>query len=484
MPARLFPRARLWLKLAVLAALGVVVMHALHLAFGARIAGRALAAEQERLGRRIARLVAQQATDPLLVNDLVTLQELVSGAAVDAGGRVSYCFVVRGRDVVASSFAGGTPPALVALRDEGDLAPVVVRSARDRVLDLAEPILGGQAGVVRLGLDMGALEGTRRRLAIELGVLAVALIAGGLLLALVTARSIARPVAEILSAADRFDPAAAGDVPAVTPAGSAEIAVLGERFNRMMRRLQAAHAEQVRARQRGVETERLAAMGSLVAGVAHEVNNPLAGLKNCVRRLEREDLPDPKRREYLALMEEGLGRIEDVVRQLLDFGRPHPPRLAPVSAERLATESVALVRPMLERRAARATLLDLDPALAVEADRRLAEQAIVNLLLNAAYVTAPHGEVRVRLRRRDGHVGIAVEDDGPGISPEIRDRILDPFFSTKPEGEGTGLGLSVTRTILDAHGGDLTFEFPGRGTVATVWLREARREDRPAPATG
>jgi signal transduction histidine kinase len=73
-----------------------------------------------------------------------------------------------------------------------------------------------------------------------------------------------------------------------------------------------------------------------------------------------------------------------------------------------------------------------------------------------------------------------VEDDGPGVAPEIRDRILDPFFSTKPEGEGTGLGLSVTRTIVDAHGGELTFEFPaGGGTVATVWLRAApRAEDR------
>jgi two-component system NtrC family sensor kinase len=70
-------------------------------------------------------------------------------------------------------------------------------------------------------------------------------------------------------------------------------------------------------------------------------------------------------------------------------------------------------------------------------------------------------------------VGVAVEDRGPGIPAEMRDRILDPFFSTKPEGEGTGLGLSVTRTIIDAHGGELTFEFPDAGgTVATVWLRE------------
>ena len=73
------------------------------------------------------------------------------------------------------------------------------------------------------------------------------------------------------------------------------------------------------------------------------------------------------------------------------------------------------------------------------------------------------------VRRRPGVCGVAVEDDGPGIPPEIRQRVLDPFFSTKPE--GTGLGLSVTRSIVEAHGGDLSLEFPERGTVATAWLR-------------
>jgi signal transduction histidine kinase len=223
-----------------------------------------------------------------------------------------------------------------------------------------------------------------------------------------------------------------------------------------------------------VETERLAAMGSLVAGVAHEVNNPLAGLKNCVRRLERPDLPDPKRREYLALMEEGLVRIEGVVRELLEFGRPHPPRLEPVAASRLASDTIALMRPLLERRSVRLVLLGEKDDTTLLADRRVLEQALVNLVLNAAYVTSDGGEIRLRLRRQEGRGGIAVEDDGPGIPAEVRERMLDPFFSTKPEGEGTGLGLSVTRTITDAHGGELTFDFPQRGgTVATVWLRAA-----------
>ncbi|BDG05075.1 hypothetical protein AMOR_40710 [Anaeromyxobacter oryzae] len=460
------------MKLALLAALGVVAMHAVHLVIGNRIASRALLDAQAELGHRVARLVAEQADDPLLVNDVMTLYGLVHSAAASSGD-VSYCFIVRGDHVVASSFDGHTPEGLLRLRGAGDVSPVLVKLDGAEVLDLSEPILGGSLGQVRLGLGMKSLGVLRRELAIHLGELALGVIVAGFAAAFLAGRAIARPVNEMLEAADRFDPAVLVEGPIVEARGSDEVAVLGHRFNKMMRRLEAAHAEQERARQKAVETERLAALGSLVAGVAHEVNNPLAGLKNCVRRLERGDLAEPKRREYLALMDEGLSRIEEVVRRLLDYGRPHATRLEPRSAPELAEDAVRLVRPLLERRRIGASVaVDGVGDATVLADRRQAGQALVNLLLNAAYVTPEGGEVRVRIRHRDGQVGLAVEDDGPGIPLEIRDRILDPFFSTKPEGEGTGLGLSVTRTIADAHGGELGFEFPERGgTVVTLWLR-------------
>ncbi|HEY6101213.1 MAG TPA: ATP-binding protein, partial [Anaeromyxobacter sp.] len=355
----------------------------------------------------------------------------------------------------------------------GDLEPVLVELDGAEVLDVAEPILGGSLGTIRLGLGMKRLQKLRHDLAAHLGELAVGVIVAGIVAAFLTGRAIARPVNEMLAAADRFDPAGALSGPIVDARGSDEVAVLGDRFNRMMRRLEAAHAEQERARLKLLETERLAALGSLVAGVAHEVNNPLAGLKNCVRRLERADLPEAKRSEYLALMDEGLTRIEEVVRRLLDFGRPQRTRLEPVRASALAADAVRLLRPVLERRRVSSPVL-ADGEDSVLADRRQVGQAIVNLLLNAFYVTPDGGEIRVRVRCTAARVGIAIEDDGPGIPADIRDRILDPFFSTKPPGEGTGLGLSVTRTIAGAHGGELAFEFPPTGgTVAVLWLAAA-----------
>ena len=461
------------MKLAVLAALGVVAMHAVHLAIGNRLAARALLESHAQLGRRIARLLADDAADALLVNDPMALHGVVRGAVDAAEGDVDYCFVVRNQRVLATTFDAATPEPLVRLRAPGDLDPVLVRLDGADVLDVTQPILGGSLGTIRLGLDMKRVQKLRRELGFQLGELAVAVIVAGVAAAFLTGRAIARPIQQMLGAAERFDPARPASGPEVEARGSDEVAVLGHRFNEMMRRLEAAHADQERARLKALETERLAALGSLVAGVAHEVNNPLAGLKNCVRRLERGDLTEAKRSEYLSLMDEGLSRIEDVVKRLLDFGRPQRTRLEAVHAASLATDAIRLVHPLLERRHVSAPLAATG-ADSVLADRRQIGQALVNLLLNAAYVTPDGGEVRVSVRRDGGRVGIAVEDDGPGIPAEIRDRIVDPFFSTKPEGDGTGLGLTVTRTIADAHGGELAFEFPpGGGTVAVLWLEAA-----------
>ncbi len=475
------PRIRLWMKLAALIAGLVVALHAVRLVIGASISSRALAREQAALGRRIARLLAENVTEPLLVGDRVALHEIVAGAAGGDDAGIVYCFVVREGRVAASSFAGPTLEALVAARPAGDREPIVIVRDGTRVLDIAEPILGGSVGEIRIGFATGILDEARRDLQIKLGLLTVAVIAAGLVAAFAIGRRIARPVSEMLATADHFDPASDDSVPSITSRGSDEIAVLASRLNRMMLRLRSAHLEAEAVRQRSMDAQRLAALGTLMAGFAHEVNNPLAGLMNCVRRFERSDLPEPKRAEYVAHMRRGLQRIVDLVQRFLDFGRAGRIAPEPTGATDLARGAIDIVRPLLGERGVQCALEE--PAAQppagedggnglVVADRREIERALVNLLLNAIHVTAPGGRIRMALRSRGPFRGIAVADDGPGIPPEIRDRILDPFFTTKPVGEGSGLGLTVTRAIVDAHGGELTFEFPdGRGTVATVWLR-------------
>jgi len=474
----LVERVPLWAQLALFATVGVVATHAIHLGVGNRIATRALSRQQEELGGGIARLAATEAADLILVHDVVSLSELVSRTAEVRG--VVYCFVMKAEELVASSFAKGTPLSLVALRSGGRVGPIVVVDGGRRTLDLEEPILDGSAGTLRLGVDMSALESTRHRIAVPLGLQAVAVILVGIGAALLVGQRVAKPIDDLVDAADRFDPA--GPIEPVHPRGGRELARLGDRFNGMMLRLRAAHAEQERARRTAVSTERMAALGSLVAGVAHEVNNPLAGLKNCVHALKEGALEPRAQAEYFDLMQEGLGRIGVVVRRLLEFARSRPLSLEPVRPADLSSDASHLIKASLRRRNI-SLEEDAEPGteqMLVRADRQQIGQALLNLLLNAAYVTPDGGSIRLCIRRREGACGIGVEDRGPGIPPQIRERVLDPFFSTKPEGEGTGLGLSVTHSIVNAHRGTLELEFPeAGGTTATIWLEVAHASELP-----
>jgi signal transduction histidine kinase len=462
------PWRRLWVKLLVAATLGVVITHSVHVVIANRISARALEEQIARRGAALALLVARQSPDAILAHRLMALQDEVDTVAADDD--VAYCFILRGDRVLASSFRKrGTPVELLALRRGHGPAPVEVRTGGERILDLAQPVQQVRDATIRVGMRLRALQPVRRRLATTLGLFAVGVILVGVAASFAVGRRIARPLDEMVNALQTTDPA---QVPVpLHERGRDEIGVLAREVDGMRARLHAAHVERELARRRKIQTEKLAALGQLVAGVAHEINNPLAGMKNCQRRLRRDDLPPEKRAEYLELIDEGLARVEGVVGRLLDFARVRSPRRERERLAELAAAAAALVRPGLERRgveiAVEAGALDGAEA---NVDGGQITQAIVNLLLNAAYVTPGGGRVTIRLVSREGAVGVEVRDRGPGVPVELRSKIEDPFFTTKPEGEGTGLGLSVTRSIVTAHGGDLSFEFAGEGTAATVWL--------------
>ncbi|HYG67429.1 MAG TPA: hypothetical protein VD838_07205, partial [Anaeromyxobacteraceae bacterium] len=198
------PRIRLWVKLAALAALGVIVTHAAHLVLTNRAATRTLLGQQATIGRTLARVIADQAADPLLVDDVVTLNEIAARATADDSA-VRYVLVLRGDTVVASASRGVPGPALAALRRDGGREPLVVTAGDARTLDLVEPVLG-DFGSVRIGLDMRSVQRARRGIATRLGLIALAVIAVALAAALVVGRSVGGPVQEMVDAADRFDP--------------------------------------------------------------------------------------------------------------------------------------------------------------------------------------------------------------------------------------------------------------------------------------
>ncbi|MBZ0253547.1 MAG: hypothetical protein K8I02_09430, partial [Candidatus Methylomirabilis sp.] len=194
---------------------------------------------------------------------------------------------------------------------------------------------------------------------------------------------------------------------------------------------------------------RLAKVGELSAGVAHSIRNPVHGLLNCVAILRgRAGGADPEEQEIIAFMEEGLRRIEGVTRRLLSLTREEPVQPVPTDLRAFVEDNVRFVAARAGARDVKVrTELPADTTVLLDSDRM--GEALLNVLDNAIDACSDGGEVAVRAMRLPcaGESGVCIEvvDTGEGIAPERRDRIFDAFYTTKPVGEGTGLGLAVTR---------------------------------------
>jgi PAS domain S-box-containing protein len=218
-------------------------------------------------------------------------------------------------------------------------------------------------------------------------------------------------------------------------------------------------------------SEKLASVGKLAAGVAHEINNPLGGILNCLYNLRKGAVSPTRQEEYLISMEDGLRRVQKIVRQLLDFSQQHEPELSSTDINGVVERVLVLVNHALVAnniRLEKQLRGDLPP---VMVDAHMMEQVLMNLILNAVQAIRGGGTIALRTRLMDGTCAIDVEDTGCGIPVHVLPRIFDPFFTTKGTGEGTGLGLSVSLGIIERHGGQILVESEvGKGTLFTVCL--------------
>jgi two-component system NtrC family sensor kinase len=302
---------------------------------------------------------------------------------------------------------------------------------------------------------------------------------------------IIRPIGEIVAATERV---AQGDL--THPIGmrrTDEVGLLAASFDQMTTSLGQAHDElrqlneslerQVEDRTNAlrsaqaqlIQSEKMSSLGKLAASVAHEINNPLAGIltyaKLLIRIHEEGELTEKMRESCtrnLRLVQRETERCSAIVRNLLDFARQRTPTLKEVDVSAVVEESLTLLAHRLQMQNV-ALEKDLPPLPFVRADFGQLRQSFVNIALNACEAMATGGTLTVTARLVGTNVEVRVRDTGPGILPDVLPRILDPFFTTKEK--GTGLGLSVVDGIIDRHGGSLSIDSQvGEGTTVVVQL--------------
>ena len=382
----------------------------------------------------------------------LTRELRASSASPEA--RASVDDVERASGELDDIFRRSIVPAVV----RGDRAFVQEEHARaqllvTRIQDLAEAqVARSEASIASARLEV---EGVEHRTFTWI----VALLLGAPLLAgavsLYIGRSIARPIARLQEgaaslAAGRLDTRIDVDTPD-------EFGALARQFNAMTASIEE-HQDRL------VQSEKLAGIGRLAAGVAHEINNPLAVILGYTRLLQKK--AHGSLAEDLKVIEDEAIRARDIVEGLLDLSRPLPASRERVDLREVCDEVVGRLR---EATAVEPAIFLVEGSGSVPGNPAKLRQVLANLVRNAADAAGPRGRVTVRVKEEPAGVRVEVEDTGPGIDEGSAARLFEPFFTTKER--GTGLGLAVSRAIARAHGGDVDGEtLPGGGARFTLRL--------------
>ncbi|MCG6879223.1 MAG: HAMP domain-containing histidine kinase [Deltaproteobacteria bacterium] len=324
-------------------------------------------------------------------------------------------------------------------------------------------------------------------------------------------RTVVRPINRLVAVTERFD----GDIPVLEKGESPnnEIGQLSQSLNRMLRQLdanerklkenivslEAANREVRRAQNEMVASEKMASVGLLATGVAHEIGNPLGIMLGYIELLQREDLTALERKDFLQRMETEMTRIHRIIRDLLDFSRPSTGDEQLADAHETLEEVLAVIgpQPLFEKVHIERTFHA--NAVTVKIAKDLLKQVFFNIIINAADAMAgkrnfdgndSQSILTIESFNEGESLIMTFSDTGCGVSPEDLKHIFDPFFTTKSPGKGTGLGLSICYTIIDRTGGRISVESEsGTGTTVILEIPVYNNEDEETccakkPSTG
>ena len=325
-------------------------------------------------------------------------------------------------------------------------------------------------GTLLVGFDAEPIRAEITRLFVFLGLLSLGVTLLSILAVYWITRRATRQLAQIITAVDELDLDSIEKV--VLPASDGDAGILASRFGAMQRRLARSRNRLKQAEKEIHHAEKLASVGRLAAGVAHEINNPLMGIRNCVDAVAADPGDTEQAERYLGLAGEGLQRIAGIVRQLLEFARKRPQQHEPVDLLACVNKMTDLLAFRLDKEEIDVQVTSRCDETVVMGDPQQLEELFLNLMINACDAMPDGGRVEVRFSEPEpGWLTAELADEGAGIDEEDLEQIFEPFFTTKEVGHGTGLGLSVTESIVESHGGSISAaNRPEGGAVFTVRL--------------
>ena len=418
-----------------------------------------------------------------------SLQRMVDLLSMEKDFAGMTVLAADGRVVFSQDDKRGIDQKLRATRISGAEGCVIAEGGMTLLSYAPIRISAVPVGAARLALSLGDVHARLNRsrtLFLGYFILDFVLLLG--LGGYILRRIVVFPLERLLAATQRIS---AGDYShPVTAMGRAEIAGLAESFNSMQATLQARQEEVEQyvhsleeanralqeARQESIRSEKMASIGLLAAGMAHEIGTPLAAIIGYTGVLTDELAHDDEKSDYLRRISREAERIDRLVRDLLDYARPGRGEVAAVELEPFLADLLGML-------AGQGVFKKLQLVTEIEQglpplclDRHKLMQVLVNLIINARDAMPSGGELRVRAAAAGDWVLLAIGDTGEGIPAENREKIFEPFFTTKEPGQGTGLGLAITARLVESFGGSIGVESaPREGATFTVRLPLAER---------
>lgn len=441
-------------------------------------------AQIERNGLSIASITAEQIIDPLLYNEIATVNNLLLKTK-SVNSEIKYLMVISpDYRVIAHTFNSDPPLNLININQLAENATSGIKiiyslSRNDTVIrDFAMPILNKRLGTLRIGFSEHVIQNRLAEASRMFIVLVFGLLIIGVIAAFFLSFIISEPIKKMSLQASSIDLSSLEQrLQGIKLAKrdkwlrlknlfnmTDEIDVLAYSFNEMLSRLNMAFIELEKTRESLTQTEKLASVGTIAAGLAHEINNPLAGMSNCLRRISEKPNNIDQNLQYINLMSEAIEKISSVVTGLLDFSRKHEMYFSRIDLIKHIENSISLIN--FQIRQANINLkrdYQFKSHYIVGSGNHL-EQVFVNLLLNsidainekAATIKNFTGTINVSIKKSSMGVILEFTDNGIGLHPSKIPVMFEPFFTEKKVKLGTGLGLAVSSDIIKKHNGNIS----------------------------
>lgn len=339
------------------------------------------------------------------------------------------------------------------------------------VIEIEHPlfIAGKYLGTAVMGFDGNPVRSEIRTFFLGLLILNVFVTTVTLYVLYILISKLTRSLGQLTEAIDQFDlRTPSRQLP--LPDSDDEIGHLGERFALLQQRLIESKHDLAASQRNIYRAEKLAFIGRLSSGVAHEINNSVNGIQSCMYAISNDPKNHEQTGEYMMLISEGLQHIETIVKKLLEYSRKNSPSMANVNIAEVVDNVIKLCSYKMQSQSISITFKPDDGLPEILGDRQLIREVIMNLLINSMDAVPEGGCICIQAGKKSrSSIYLSIEDNGSGIEPENSELIFEPFFTTKDTGKGTGLGLSVVQGIIESHNGTITVDSdPGIRTVFTI----------------